>query len=306
MNRRKSPTRGLVVFVLGVLLALLLFLHTEIPTAGGLALVIESALPWAWVLIALLIIIGLIRFSFLGILGFLIPAVVWCSMFGAYFKPSGHAESADLTVATQNVGAKLAQPTATAKKLVAQKLDVVTVQELESKSGNIIKRQLDDSYRYSQVTDSIGVWSKYRLSPPQQIGLGLKWPRAFRTSFTTSQGKVTMYVVHMPSVRIGAESTRNAALEKLAGIVKQDRSKRIILAGDLNAGGADRYLSELTDVLDDSTTQTGFGFGNTWPARLPLVRPDHVLTKGFTAKDDTVLDAGTSDHRAVVTKLDFA
>lgn len=306
MNQHKSHTRGLVVFILGVLLALLLFLHAQIPTAGGLALVIESALPWAWVLVALLIIAGLIRFSFLGILGFLIPAVVWASMFGGYLRPAGGAGDVDLNVVTQNVGAKLAQPTATANKLIAQDPDVITVQELASKSGKIIRQRLNGAFTYSQVTDTIGVWSKYRLSAPQEISLGLKWPRAFKTTFSTAKGKVSMYVVHMPSVRIGDESTRDSALEKLAGIVKQDSSDHIIMAGDFNAGGADRYLAQLTAELDDSRAQVGGGFGFTWPARFPVVRLDHVLSRGFTVKHDAVLDAGTSDHRAVSTQLDFA
>ncbi|MCQ9367927.1 endonuclease/exonuclease/phosphatase family protein [Brevibacterium sp. 50QC2O2] len=304
MTRRKSPTRGIIVFILGVLLALLLFFHSRLPETKGLALVVESALPWTVVLVVLLIIMGLIRFSFLGILGFLIPAVVWCSMFGGYLRPTFGTADGQLTVATQNVGAKLSQPTATAQNLLDRKPDVLAVQELASKSGKIIKSKLDGAYSYSRVEDSLGLWSKYPLGESKVIDLGLKWPRAFRTVLAGPNGDIALYAVHIPSVRIGEEDLRNAALEKLAQIVRQDSAGRVIMLGDLNAGGADRYLGNLTTELQDSRAATGGGFGATWPTQFPLVRLDHVLTRGFDVKSDEVLDRGTSDHRAVVVRLD--
>ena len=75
-KRQSSPGKGIVVFVVGLLLAALLAMHTLIPTTRGIALIVESLLPWAWVLLVLLLIAALIRFSIFGILGVLILSLI--------------------------------------------------------------------------------------------------------------------------------------------------------------------------------------------------------------------------------------
>ncbi|SMY10695.1 endonuclease/exonuclease/phosphatase family protein [Brevibacterium jeotgali] len=302
---RRSPFRGVLILASGIVLAALLAMHSLVPTTRGLALIVDSMLPWSWVLIALLLLIALFRLSLLSIAGVLIPVVVWASMFWPFLRPSSDPVDPDLTVATQNVGARLPQPSATALSIIEQDPKIVTVQEIESLSGQIIQEQMDSHFAHSQVEGSVGVWSDWPMSEAEEIDLGLSWTRAFATTISTDQGDVRFYAVHLPSVRPGQESLRNAALTTLADRIQNDPAERVIVAGDFNASATDRYFSDLTDDLTDSREATGGGFGFTWPSRFPLTRLDHSLSRGLEPIGDEVQDRGTSDHRALFVSYDF-
>lgn len=286
-------------------MAALLAMHSLVPTTRGLALIVDSMLPWSWVLIALLLVIALFRLSLLSIAGVLVPVVVWASMFWPYLQPTGDPGESDITVATQNVGARLPQPSATALSIVERQPDIVTIQEIESLSGQIIQDQMASHYEHSQVKGSVGVWSSWPMSTAEEVDLGLPWIRAFATTISTDHGDVRFYAVHLPSVRPGQESLRNAALTTLADRVSADPAERVIVAGDFNSASTDRYFSGLTDDLTDSRAEVGGGFGFTWPSRLPLTRLDHSLSRGLDPVADEVLDRGTSDHRALLVSYDF-
>ena len=295
----------MTVFVLGLLLACLLGLHHLIPTTRGLALIVESALPWTWVLLALLVLFMLIRFSVWSIIGVIIPALLWAGMFGAYLKPQPEQTASDIVVASQNVGARLPQPTATAKNIIDQAPDIVTIQEIESLSGEIIQKEMNAAYDYSAINDTIGVWSKWPVGETELIDLGLEWPRAFATTISTDHGDIRFYAVHMPSVRPGQESLRNAALQTLAEKIKDDPAEHVVVAGDFNSTSSDRYFSEL-EGLDDTRKSVGGGFGFTWPSAFPVVRLDHILVRGFDPQFEKVMDRGTSDHRAIVAGMNLS
>src|SRR5699024_9901909 len=200
-------------------------------------------------------------------------------------------------------GARMPQPTAAAQNLVDQDPDIVTIQELESLSGKIIHKELDSAFTHARVVDTIGVWSKWPMSEPEEVDLGLQWPRAFATTISTDHGDIRFYAVHMPSVRPGHESMRNAALRRLSTLLKTDSADHLIVAGHFNPASTDGNLSTLVPQLEDSREQARGGFGFTWPARFPVTRLDHVLYRGFDASFDEVLERGSSDHRAVLAGL---
>lgn len=306
MTRSKNPAKGIVVLVLGVLLAALLLMHELIPTTNGAALIVESALPWTWALIALLVLIALIRLSPLSIIGVLIPALVWGVMFGPYLKPASGDRDADLVIATHNVGARLPQPTATARKIIDEQPDVVVIQEIESLSGKIIKKELDKSFKYTQVADTVGVWSKWPLTKRENVDLGLQWPRAFATTVKSDHGNVRLYAVHVPSVRPGVEALRNSALQKLSQSIEQEPAEHLVVAGDFNAVQTDRYFQPIAEQLTDTRRAVGGGFGFTWPSKFPAIRLDHIMVRGLDPVYDEVMDRGTSDHRAVIAGLDMS
>lgn len=291
--------------IFGILYAAFLLLHDLLPTRMGIALIVESLLPWTGIFLALVLLMTLIRFSWLSVIGLVIPALVWTGMFGPALLPNQSAGDADLKVATHNVGARMPQPTAAAQNLVDQDPDIVTIQELESLSGKIIHKELDSAFTHARVVDTIGVWSKWPMSEPEEVDLGLQWPRAFATTISTDHGDIRFYAVHMPSVRPGHESMRNAALRRLSTVVKTDSADHVIVAGDFNTASTDGNLSTLVPQLEDSREQARGGFGFTWPARFPVTRLDHVLYRGFDASFDEVLERGSSDHRAVLAGLDL-
>ena len=304
-RKKRSPTRGITALIFGVLYAAFLLLHQLLPTRFGIALLIESILPWTGVFLALVLLMFLIRFSLLSAIGILVPTVVWASMFGSALLPAKDEGTPDLTVATHNVGARLPQPTATAQNIVSADPDIVTIQELESLSGKIIHKELDSSFKHSQVVDTVGVWSKWPISEPEEVNLGLQWPRAFATTIATDHGDIRFYSVHMPSVRPGSEAMRNAAIRRLATEVKTDNAEHVIVAGDFNTASTDRNFSKLTPPLEDSRVEARGGFGFTWPSLFPVTRLDHVLYRGFDATSDEVLDRGSSDHRGVLSGLNL-
>ena len=292
--------KGTFVFLMGAGLTALLLLHHLIPTTRGLALIVESVLPWTGILVVFLLILGLIRFSVWSVIGVVIPALVWGSMFGMYLKPANEPDHTDILVATQNVGARLPQPSATALNIIEHKPDIVTLQEIESLSGKIIREQMDKNFKHHTVSDTVGLWSKWPISDTEEIDLGLSWPRAFAATVATDHGDVRVYSVHMPSVRPGSESLRNAALQTVAQKVSEDLAQRVIVAGDFNSTSTDRYFADLNDSLTDTRRATGGGFGFTWPSQFPVARLDHIMVRGMEPVSDTVLPRGTSDHRAIV------
>ncbi|HJG80363.1 MAG TPA: endonuclease/exonuclease/phosphatase family protein [Brevibacterium senegalense] len=302
---RRSSTKGVLVLACGIVLAALIAMHDLVPTTRGLALIVDTLLPWSWVLIAFLLLVALFRLSLLSVAGVMVPAVVWASMFWPYLRPAGDPGESDLTVATQNVGAKLPQPSATALNVIEEDPDIATFQEVESLSGQIIQDQMDSHYEHAEVQGSVGVWSKWPMSAPEEVDLGLQWIRAFATTISTDHGDVRFYAVHVPSVRPGQESMRNAALRTLSERVEDDQAERVIVAGDFNSASSDRYFEQMTDDLTDSREAVGGGFGFTWPSRLPVTRLDHSLSRGLEPVADEVMDRGTSDHRAVLVSYDF-
>ncbi|RBP62743.1 vancomycin resistance protein VanJ [Brevibacterium sanguinis] len=304
-SRRRNPTKGITALVFGLLYAAFLLLHHLLPSRAGIALLVESVLPWTGVFLALVLLMALIRFSVLGVIGFLVPAIVWAGMFGSALLPAQDAGTPDLKVATYNVGARLPQPTATARNIVEADPDILTVQELESLSGRIIHEELDSSFTHSRVVGTVGVWSKWPISAPEEVDLGLQWPRAFASTIATDHGDIRFYAVHMPSVRPGHEAMRNAAIRRLATTVSGDSAEHVIVAGDFNTASTDRKFSTLVPPLEDSRIEAHGGFGFTWPAVFPVTRLDHILYRGFEATSDEVLDRGTSDHRAVIAGLDL-
>ncbi|GAA2095882.1 MULTISPECIES: endonuclease/exonuclease/phosphatase family protein [Brevibacterium] len=302
---RRSPTRGILVLTFGIVLAALLAMHSLLPTTSGIALIVETMLPWTWILVALLLLVALFRLSLLSIAGVVVPAVVWASMFWPYLRPASAPEDPDLTLATQNVGAKLPQPSATALSIIDEDPDIVAVQEIASLSGQIIEDQMEGHFTHGAVVDSLGVWSKWPMSQPEEVDIGVSWPRAIRTTVHTDSGDVRVYVVHIPSVRPGMESARNIALGKLADAVSSDPAERVIVAGDLNTAASDRNFSTIGEDLEDSREAVGGGFGFTWPGVFPVTRLDHVLSRGLDPVGDEVLGRGTSDHRAILASYDF-
>lgn len=302
----RRSAKGVTALVFGVLYAAFLLLHHLLPARAGIALLVESILPWTGVFVGLVVLMALFRFSVLSAIGVLVPSIVWLTMFGGALLPGKDAGTADLTVATQNVGARLPQPTATAQNLIDAEPDILTIQEIESLSGQIIREQLDSSFEYSEVVGTVGVWSKWPMSSPEEVDLGLPWPRAFATTVSTDHGDVRFYAVHMPSVRPGHEAMRNAALRRLSTVVAADEAERVIVAGDFNTATTDRNFSELVPPLEDSRVEAHGGFGFTWPSVFPVTRLDHILYRGFDATSDRVLGRGTSDHRAVIAGLDLS
>jgi endonuclease/exonuclease/phosphatase (EEP) superfamily protein YafD len=78
----------------------------------------------------------------------------------------------------------------------------------------------------------------------------------------------------------------------------------VLLAGDTNLPEGSLIARSYFAPFHDAFVDVGFGFGHTFPAKLPWMRIDRVLGgPRVRFLDVRVLPRGASDHRAVV--VDF-
>jgi vancomycin resistance protein VanJ len=303
--RTKPHRRGNILTLVVLALIVALVGHRFVPAAGGIGLVWESLLPWTIALFALAALGAILRRSARAGLWVFIGLAVWSVMFVPLLLTHRPAASAatPLTVASQNVNAANTDAGAAARALVATKADVVAVEELGNASEAPARSVLDAAYTHSTTASTVGVWSRYPLTDVTRLDLGMAWDRTLHVTLQAPAGDVSLYVVHLPSVRPGVEAGRNRALAALAAAVRADASPRIVVVGDFNAATFDRNMRPLLAEVADSRRAAGGGLGSTWPARVPLTRPDHVLSKGFTVVSDDVLAAHGSDHRAIMATL---
>lgn len=302
--------RGWGIALLALLLSLAVWFAPQAPSWQGLGTGWNSFLPWSGALVVLLALLALVRRAWWGLAAVLVPALVWSAVFVPQLLPrpteaDGVGAAPDLLVATQNIGATNPRPGAAADALAASGAGLVAVQELSSTTGAAAQQQLDAVYPHQSTVGTVGLWSNWELGKTQQLELGLGWARALRVPVEHPLGEIAVYVVHLASVRPGDTAARDAGLAELAALIAADPAPRIMVLGDLNTAGTDPRFGDLTAELTDSRLATGGGFGFTWPAGLPLTRPDHVMVRGLAVTSDTVLDGGGSDHRAVLAGLRF-
>ncbi|WP_158886929.1 endonuclease/exonuclease/phosphatase family protein [Amycolatopsis anabasis] len=289
--RRRAP---IVLAALAVLVAALLAGHRLVPQARGVGTVLDSFLPWFGLLILPIAAGALIARSRIALATTLVPALVW----SALFVPDlawGSGGDGDLRVVSQNLGAGNREVPSAANALAGTGADLIGVQELTGTSRELVAEALQPSHPYAERAGTVGLWSRYPLAGAEPVDLGMPWPRAMRARVRAPQGDLTVYVVHLASIRLGAAERRDRSLARLAEVLRADTADRVVVLGDLNTASTDREFDSLTGILHEA--KSGFGF--TWPAGFPLTRPDHILYRGLAFGDGSVLAANGSDHRAI-------
>jgi vancomycin resistance protein VanJ len=146
------------------------------------------------------------------------------------------------------------------------------------------------------------VWSRIPITGEQKLDLGLGWDRALWVELDTPGAPTRVYAVHLASVRPGQYQERDSMLANLTSTLKADHSERVVVVGDFNSASTDREFTPLTRVVHEGS-QSDLGFGFTWPAKFPIARLDHALTRGMTTVTSTVLPDNGSDHRGILVGL---
>jgi len=73
----------------------------------------------------------------------------------------------------------------------------------------------------------------------------------------------------------------------------------LILAGDMNSTPTNRAVRPLLKAFTDSWLVGGRGLGATWHVKIPLLRIDYILYRGFNGAANTkIFPLGESDHQA--------
>jgi vancomycin resistance protein VanJ len=304
-TRPTTRPRGRILAAAAVLVGLVLLLHGWIPNQRfSIGSLVETGLPWLGVLVPLLAVGALARRSVVAGVALLVPVAVWLGMFGGLLL-DGARTGDGLTAVSHNVGADNPDPAGTARDLAASGADLLALQELTPRSRPTYEQELAADYPYRAVLGSVGLWSRLPLAEPEPVDVALDFTgttRALRTSVTTDDGPLAVYVAHLGSVRIFPingfwTESRNAGIDSISARLAADPSPRVLLLGDLNGSLDDRAFAPLTAQL--SPVRAGGGFGFTWPASFPVVRSDQVLARGLDPLRSWTLPATGSDHLPV-------
>jgi vancomycin resistance protein VanJ len=302
--------RGIVLAVLAILLALVMVLHAQIPnTVGNLGSLTETFLPWLGVFIPVLLVLGLVRRSATAVIAVLAPAIVWFNLFGGLLTDKT-GSGGDLTVVTHNVNAENADPAGTAKDVAASGAQVVALEEVTAQALPSYRDALAKAYPYHTVQGTVGLWSKYPLSDTKAVDIKLGWKRALRATVATPEGKVAVYVAHLPSVRVKLNSgftasQRDKSADALGEAIADEPIEKVVLLGDLNGTMNDRALNGVTAQMRSTQGAAGSGFGFSWPAAFPMARIDQIMVKGVEPVTSWTLPRTGSDHLPIAARVDL-
>jgi vancomycin resistance protein VanJ len=307
-NDRGIWRRGIVLASFALVLSLVMGLHARIPnTIGNLGSLTETFLPWLAVLIPVLLVLALVRRSATALIAVLLPAVVWLNLFGGLLADRT-GSGGNLTVATHNVNADNPDPAGTARDVAASGADVVALEELTASAVPVYEQALDSTYKHHSVQGTVGLWSKYPLSETRPVDIKLGWTRAMRATVTAPEGKLAVYVAHLPSVRVKMEAgftarQRDKSADALGEAIAHEKLPQVALLGDLNGTMNDRALNAVTSQLRSTQGAAGSGFGFSWPASFPMARIDQIMVKGVEPVTSWTLPETGSDHLPIAARV---
>ncbi|MDN3020664.1 endonuclease/exonuclease/phosphatase family protein [Streptomyces sp. S.PB5] len=300
--------RGLIVAALAVLLALVMLLHSRIPNRiGNLGSLTETFLPWLGLMVPVLLILALVRKSVTALIAVVLPAVVWLNLFGGLLTDKT-GSGGDLMVATHNVNADNPDPSGTARDVAASGADVLALEELTEGAVPTYEKALAGTYKYHSVQGTVGLWSKYPLSGVEPVDIKLGWTRAMRATVATPEGRIAVYVAHLPSVRVKMEAgftarERDKSADALGEAIAHEPLERVVLLGDLNGTMNDRALNAVTAQMRSTQGAAGNGFGFSWPTSFPMARIDQILVRGVEPESSWALPETGSDHLPLAARV---
>ena len=305
-----GPDRfGRFVLVPGaVLVTVLLVGHAVLP--GGSLL--PAVLPWLGLAVPVLLALGVWRRSRPALIAVVLPLAAWLALFGGRLIPddSGNVPGPGLIAVQHNVSDENPDPAGTVRSLVTTGADLIALEEVTPEALPAYASAFPVEYRYFTFKGTVALWSRHPLAevaaldirPPD---LGADWNRGLRAVARTPHGDIAVYVVHLPSMRLGPagldSARRNAGATRLGAALAAERQDRIVLLGDLNATVDDRGLKPVTAHLGTDESTFAFSF----PAGLPAVRIDHVMARSLTVRSVRALPETGSDHLPIVAHLRF-
>jgi len=308
---RRIWRRGLILAALAILLSLVMLLHSHIPNRiGNLGSLTETFLPWFGIAIPLLLVLGLVRRSATALIAAVLPAVVWLNLFGGLLLSDKTGTGGDLTVATHNVNADNPDPAGTARDVAASGADIVALEELTASAVPTYEKALSSTYKYHAVEGTVGLWSKDPMTGVRAVDIKLGWTRAMRATVTTPEGRIAVYVAHLPSVRVKLKAgftarQRDTSADALGEAIAAEPLKRKILLGDLNGTMNDRSLNAVTSQMRSTQGAAGDGFGFSWPASFPMARIDQIMVQGVEPVTSWTLPRTGSDHLPIAARVNL-
>lgn len=299
--------RGAVAAALTALVALAVAVPALVPETpahvGGLW---ETVLPWSVLVVPAAAAAALVRRSVPAGLAALLLLAVWVLGPGRPLVTPGPDVEPNLTVVTHNVSAATSDTGSVAGVLLGAAPDLVALEEVTWEQWEGYEAELTGPLPYSAREGTVGLWSRHPIVDAAPVDTGMGWARALRAEVDGPGGVFAVYVVHLASVRVDASGfdveRRNAGVRALGEVIAGEPLERVVLMGDLNASVGDRGLEPLMSRME-SAHEAGEGLGFSWPADFPVVRIDHILTRGVTAAQAWSLPETGSDHVPVAARL---
>ncbi|MFE4263250.1 endonuclease/exonuclease/phosphatase family protein [Streptomyces sp. NPDC056883] len=309
---------------------------------------LETFLPWLGLAVPLLLALALRRRSAATALALLLPTAAWLGQFGTFLPHAAtptptptthstdstdsthpphppHAPPPTLTTVQHNISDENQNPSRTAKALAAPHPTLIAVEELTPAAVTAFTATLGADYPHHATHGTVGLWSAYPLTDvrpvdikPSALAGDPHWNRALRATAATPGGPVAVYVVHLPSLRLGASGFGSARRDESAALLGSalaaEPADRVVLLGDLNGTADDRGLAPIRTALAAKPTPTPAaantpaptaGFAFTWPAAFPLARIDQILARSGTVTRVRTLPATSSDHLPLTADIQF-
>ncbi|HEY1175215.1 MAG TPA: endonuclease/exonuclease/phosphatase family protein, partial [Phytomonospora sp.] len=307
---RTTWTRGRVLAGGALLTAALLVFHAAVPNAvWRLGSLVESFLPWLGLAVPALLVLGLARRSATALIAAALPVAVWLVQFGGALVDDPRDEG--FTVVQHNVSDENPDPAGTALALAAAEPELIALEELTPAALPVYTEMLAASHPFHTVVGTVGLWSRHPLADTWPVDIKpaafpMTWSRGLRaTVLTPNHGEVTVYVAHLPSLRLGVSGfgsgPRDESAALLAAAIDAEPARPMVLLGDLNGTVDDRGLAPLVSRTGEPERDLAFS----WPASLPLARVDQVLAAHATVTGVRTLPATGSDHLPVAAEIGF-
>ncbi|WP_326697197.1 endonuclease/exonuclease/phosphatase family protein [Streptomyces sp. NBC_01754] len=303
--------RGIVLALWAVILTLVMVLHAKIPNSiGNTGSLIETFLPWFGLGVPLLLLLGLLRRSATAVIALILPVAVWLNLFGGLLFVEKSGTGGDFTVVTHNVNAGNPDPAGTAQQIAGADADIVALQELPDGKVKAYEDALAGHYPHHSVQGTVGLWSKYPLNDSRPVDIELGWTRAMRSTVKTPDGPVSVFVAHLPSVRVKIKAgftaaQRDKSADALGEAIADEPIERVVLLGDLNGTMNDRALNAVTAQMRSTQGAAGNGFGFSWPAAFPMARIDQIMVRGVEPLSSWTLPATDSDHLPIAARVEW-
>ncbi|MZD03501.1 endonuclease/exonuclease/phosphatase family protein, partial [Streptomyces sp. SID5785] len=248
------------------------------------------------------------RRSATALLALLLPMAAWAYQFGGLLLPAETSGRPGIDVVQHNASDENTDPAATARALAAAKPRLIALEELLPEAVPVYEKALARAYPYHAVRGTVGLWSAYPLSGVRAVDikphdLTDDWRRGLRAVVRAPQGEIAVYVAHLPSVRLGTggfgSARRDESARLLADALDAERTRAVILLGDLNGTVDDRGLEPLTSRLNVS----GRGLAFSFPEAFPVARIDQVMARAATVGRIRTLPATGSDHLPIMARI---
>lgn len=224
-------------------------------------------------------------------------------------------QAGDLTLLTYNI-ARGTQGSAErlASQIRAQNADLITLQETNGWNAEFTPTLLRQLPEYEVARTSEGgellTLSRLPILGTREIQLPETSRRLLVTTLQTPDGELNVVNVHFSTVMVSGvlqgqviptRNRRSLQLERL--LAETAGLPRVVAAGDFNTPPRGRVYRALTAEFANAWDSAGAGFGYSFPAPFPLLRIDHVWSRGLVPVQTEVLEAGGSDHRGLRVRL---